>query len=381
MNFIYYIFFKSQVNLVITDLNDLSNYIKNFGLLTISNRESNETTNQFLRNTSTNYNNTNSINHFNYNNTTSHQPQPQQPRPRQTWNRNAESLNDILPAYNQPPTPRNRPSQSSERPIFGGGGGSGGAQVNQNNRRAQVASPVGFNVNFEPSRAANNQNRNRNANIQNTQSARDSNDTIRPPIRSNTFVLEDQSQNEPSPNQPTRAVDVNALYDVRRRARAKTPMTFNIMLDDPSANLQFDDSGQILAPATGLSNATQMPLTTNQPKVNYSAKTRAKMIIGKQGRENGQFIWPVDISINNFNSQIIVADSNNHRIQIFESDGKFLKTFGRQGNRDSQFDSVSGIFIDSMSNIFVVDRLNHRKFNLLKIHFFIFFKVSYHKKL
>ena len=182
-------------------------------------------------------------------------------------------------------------------------------------------------------------------------------------------MLEDQSQNEPSPNQPTRAVDVNALYDVRRRARAKTPMTFNIMLDDPSANLQFDDSGQILAPATGLSNATQMPLTTNQPQVNYSAKTRAKMIIGKQGRENGQFIWPVDISINNFNSQIIVADSNNHRIQIFESDGRFLKTFGRQGNRDSQFDSVSGIFIDSMSNIFVVDRLNHRKFNLLIMHF------------
>lgn len=189
-------------------------------------------------------------------------------------------------------------------------------------------------------------------------------------------MLEDQSQNEPSPNQPTRAVDVNALYDVRRRARAKTPMTFNIMLDDPSANLQFDDSGQILAPATGLANATQMPLTTaNQPKVNYSAKTRAKLIIGRQGRDNGQFIWPVDISINSFNSQIIVADSNNHRIQIFESDGKFLKTFGRQGNRDSQFDSVSGIFIDTMSNIFVVDRLNHRKCLIYfeNVNFFFYF--------
>ncbi len=149
------------MNLIITDINDLSNYIKNFGLLTISNREANDTTNQFLRNTSINYNNNgNSINHFNYNNNNTsqyqqqQQQQQQQPRPRQTWNRNAESLSDILPNYNQ--SPRNRPSQSSERPIFGGGGGGGfgATQVNnnnnnnQNNRRAQVASPVGFNVNF-----------------------------------------------------------------------------------------------------------------------------------------------------------------------------------------------------------------------------------------
>ena len=76
-------------------------------------------------------------------------------------------------------------------------------------------------------------------------------------------------------------------------------------------------------------------------------------------------VRPVDAAINHFNNQIIVSDSNNHRIQIFEPDGKFVKSFGRPGNKDAQFNCVSGVFTDSMSNIFVVDRLNHRKLAVL----------------
>jgi tripartite motif-containing protein 71 len=97
------------------------------------------------------------------------------------------------------------------------------------------------------------------------------------------------------------------------------------------------------------------------PRINYSRdKKRAKKMFGKQGNSEGHFIWPIGVAVNTLNNQILVADSNNHRIQVFESDGKFVKSFGKKGKRDSQFDSVSGIFIDQMSNIFVADRLNHR---------------------
>lgn len=101
--------------------------------------------------------------------------------------------------------------------------------------------------------------------------------------------------------------------------------------------------------------------TPAMPSVDYASKSKAKTIIGKQGRENGEFVWPVDVSINHFNDQILIADSGNHRVQIFESTGKYVKCFGKMGNREGQLNTVSGLFIDSMSNIFVVDRLNHRK--------------------
>ena len=97
-----------------------------------------------------------------------------------------------------------------------------------------------------------------------------------------------------------------------------------------------------------------------RPRVNYSNKKKARHIIGKQGRDSGELIWPIGVALNQFNSQIIIADSNNHRIQIFELDGRFVKNFGHHGRRDGQFDSVTGIFVDSMANIFVVDRMNHR---------------------
>ena len=136
----------NRVSLVISDLNDLSEYIKSFGLLTVANnsatarRHSNsppalvENTNQFLsnrRNANTNASNTTS-------NILNGQRQP-----RQTWNTNQADLDNLLPYYyenNNENTPRRQrqspPSSETQgrtraahqtnsnhdRPIFGGGG-------------------------------------------------------------------------------------------------------------------------------------------------------------------------------------------------------------------------------------------------------------------
>jgi hypothetical protein len=168
---------------------------------------------------------------------------------------------------------------------------------------------------------------------------------------------------------PTRSVDITELYNVRRRARARTPMAFNVMLNEPVTDFQFDSNQE-----TSLIAETQSATTPANPRVNYHHKKRAKLIFGKQGKQDGEFIWPVDVAVNQFNNQIVIADSNNHRIQIFESDGKFVKNFGRMGNKDAQFECVSGLFIDSMSNIFVVDRLNHREFTFNNSFSFLYLK-------
>ncbi|ENN81214.1 hypothetical protein HUJ04_009171 [Dendroctonus ponderosae] len=66
---------------------------------------------------------------------------------------------------------------------------------------------------------------------------------------------------------------------------------------------------------------------------------RQKMIyhckFGEFGVMEGQFTEPSGVAVNAQND-IIVADTNNHRIQIFDKEGRFKFHFGECGKRDSQ---------------------------------------------
>ena len=52
---------------------------------------------------------------------------------------------------------------------------------------------------------------------------------------------------------------------------------------------------------------------------------------GSEGIGDGQFNGPCGMSVDGDN-RIIVTDWNNHRIQVFTSDGKFLFSFGDKGD-------------------------------------------------
>ncbi|XP_065205646.1 brain tumor protein-like isoform X2 [Planococcus citri] len=66
---------------------------------------------------------------------------------------------------------------------------------------------------------------------------------------------------------------------------------------------------------------------------------RQKMIyhckFGEFGALEGQFTEPSGVAVNAQND-IIVADTNNHRIQIFDKEGRFKFQFGECGKRDGQ---------------------------------------------
>lgn len=66
---------------------------------------------------------------------------------------------------------------------------------------------------------------------------------------------------------------------------------------------------------------------------------RQKMIyhckFGEFGIMEGQFTEPSGVAVNAQND-IIVADTNNHRIQIFDKEGRFKFQFGECGKRDGQ---------------------------------------------
>ena len=79
---------------------------------------------------------------------------------------------------------------------------------------------------------------------------------------------------------------------------------------------------------------------------------------GKRGSAPGLFKWPWGIAVND-KDEIAVTDTANHRIQMFLSDGTHLRSFGRKGNRQGEFNCPRGITFYN-NNIIVSDSDNHR---------------------
>jgi uncharacterized protein YjiK len=82
---------------------------------------------------------------------------------------------------------------------------------------------------------------------------------------------------------------------------------------------------------------------------------------GNYGFGDGQFWHPEGVAYDPNNNRIIVADTYNHRIQVFDSNGKFLFKFGGKGSSDGEFRNSRGVAYDPNNNrIIVVDNDNHR---------------------
>jgi len=115
-------------------------------------------------------------------------------------------------------------------------------------------------------------------------------------------------------------------------------------------------SGQDLQNQYGFSNTSSLPgshlNSTTDSILDVSAKLlnqsifppksqikRHKMIyhckFGEFGVLEGQFTEPSGVAVNAQND-VIVADTNNHRIQIFDKEGRFKFQFGECGKRDGQ---------------------------------------------
>ena len=80
---------------------------------------------------------------------------------------------------------------------------------------------------------------------------------------------------------------------------------------------------------------------------------------GKEGSGDGMFTFPYGVAVSD-GDEIVVADSNNHRVQVFDSNGTFLRSFGHKGENVGEFNRPFGIATDKDRKIFVADKDNHR---------------------
>ncbi len=80
---------------------------------------------------------------------------------------------------------------------------------------------------------------------------------------------------------------------------------------------------------------------------------------GSSGSGDGQFNYPFGITLD-ASGNIYVVDSDNNRVQKFDSSGAYLSQFGSYGMGDGQFSGPYGIALDASGNIYVVDSYNSR---------------------
>ena len=82
------------------------------------------------------------------------------------------------------------------------------------------------------------------------------------------------------------------------------------------------------------------------------------MLDGGRGSDRGQFDSPMGIAID-ANGNVLVADTNNGRIEKFSPAGGFLSSNGIKGNGYGQLGAPNGIAIDRIGNIYAADASKH----------------------
>jgi len=120
--------------------------------------------------------------------------------------------------------------------------------------------------------------------------------------------------------------------------------TFHV-LDIPSGNIpQFQQRVSAFGATPEFTSLSQIPGNTFQ---------------GGRGTGTGQFDSPTGIAVDE-SGNVLVADTNNGRIEKFSAKGTFLGILGTKGTGPGQLRSPNGIAVDRTGNIYVADASNHR---------------------
>jgi len=98
----------------------------------------------------------------------------------------------------------------------------------------------------------------------------------------------------------------------------------------------------------------------------YDADPPYKLLrkIGKGGSKHelttpGDFSRPTNVAVDG-DGNIYVTDTFNNRVEIFDADGNFIRTFGKSGDGPGYFARPKGIAVDGDGHIWVADAVQDR---------------------
>jgi sugar lactone lactonase YvrE len=86
--------------------------------------------------------------------------------------------------------------------------------------------------------------------------------------------------------------------------------------------------------------------------------------LGKPGTEHtstapGEFAKPTGVAVDQ-DGNVFISDTWNNRVEVFDADGTFIRTFGEAGDGPGYFARPKGISIDGDGHVWVADALQDR---------------------
>ena len=77
---------------------------------------------------------------------------------------------------------------------------------------------------------------------------------------------------------------------------------------------------------------------------------------GRRGTGDGEFNFPTNVAVDRDGS-VLVVDAMNFRIQVFSPEGRYLRQFGRHGDAVGDLARPKGVALDSEGHVYVVEGL------------------------
>ena len=121
-----------------------------------------------------------------------------------------------------------------------------------------------------------------------------------------------------------------------------------------SAHVQFNSPEGVTVDAVGNILVAD---TLNHRIHQFSSTGKHLRIVGVWGSGPLQFKFPGGIAVHPHTRKVYVADYNNHRIQVLNSDLTYSSSFGREGSGNGS--RPCDISTDGDGNVFVADFYNH----------------------
>ena len=81
---------------------------------------------------------------------------------------------------------------------------------------------------------------------------------------------------------------------------------------------------------------------------------------GSEGTGNGQFLRPEDVAVDSSSGNVFVADFEGNNIQKFDSNGNFITKWGSKGDGDGEFQRPWGVAVDSSGNVYTAEESGYR---------------------
>jgi YD repeat-containing protein len=114
----------------------------------------------------------------------------------------------------------------------------------------------------------------------------------------------------------------------------------------------------LIAEVTAINGAGAVQASTSAVAVKVPTMIYSSQF-GSKGTGNGQFSAPKGVALDS-KGDIWVTDTENNRVQEFNSKGEYLLKFGSKGTGNGQFEHPEGIAIDSSGNLWITDPGNSR---------------------